>query len=57
MMKNLYFESSVMILTLISLGKYLEAKAKKKTGDAISKLLVCGYLSFSLYNSFISNVL
>lgn len=36
---NLYFESTAMILSLITLGKYFEAKSKKKTTDAISKLL------------------
>ncbi len=36
---NLYFESGVMILTLITLGKYFEARSKKKTSDAISKLV------------------
>ncbi len=38
-MMKLYFESSGMILTLISLGKYLEAKSKKKTSEAIEKLM------------------
>ena len=37
--ENLYFESAAMILTLISLGKYLEARAKGKTGDAIRALM------------------
>lgn len=36
---QLYFESAVMILTLITLGKYLEARAKSHTSDAIQKLL------------------
>ncbi|MBQ8209250.1 MAG: heavy metal translocating P-type ATPase [Clostridia bacterium] len=36
---NLYFESGAMILTLITLGKYFEARSKKKTSDAISKLV------------------
>ena len=36
---NLYFESAAMILTLISLGKFLETRAKGKTGDAIRKLM------------------
>lgn len=36
---NVYFESAGMIVTLISFGKYLEAKSKKKITDAISKLL------------------
>ena len=37
--ENLYFESAAMILTLISLGKYLESRAKGKTGDAIRRLM------------------
>ena len=37
--ENLYFESSTMILTLVTLGKYLEAKAKRKTTDAVEKLM------------------
>jgi len=36
---NLYFESAAMILTLITLGKFLEARAKGKTGDAIRQLM------------------
>lgn len=36
---NLYFESAAMILTLITLGKYLETKSKGKTSEAISKLV------------------
>ena len=35
---DLYFESAGTILTLITLGKYLETKSKGKTSDAISKL-------------------
>lgn len=38
-MMQLYFESAGMILTLISLGKYLEARSKKKTSEAIEKLM------------------
>ncbi|MBR5498387.1 MAG: heavy metal translocating P-type ATPase [Clostridia bacterium] len=38
-MHNLYFESGAMILTLITLGKFFEAKSKKKTSDAITKLM------------------
>ena len=37
--KNLYFESAAMILTLITLGKFLETRAKGKTGDAIRRLM------------------
>lgn len=38
-MYNVYFESAGTILTLITLGKYFETKAKNKTSDAISKLI------------------
>ena len=37
--ENLYFESAAMILTLITVGKFLESRAKGKTGDAIRKLM------------------
>ena len=37
--ENLYFESVAMILTLVTLGKFLELKAKRKTGDAVQKLM------------------
>ena len=37
--KNLYFESAAMILTLITLGKFLETRAKGRTGDAIRQLM------------------
>ena len=37
--KHLYFESAAMILTLITFGKFLEARAKEKTGDAIRQLM------------------
>ena len=37
--ENLYFESSAMILTLVSLGKYLESLSKKKTTKAITRLM------------------
>ena len=36
---DLYFESAGTILTLVTVGKYLETKSKGKTGDAISKLI------------------
>ena len=35
---DLYFESAAMILTLVSVGKLLEARAKDKTADAIRSL-------------------
>lgn len=36
---DLYFESAGTILTLITIGKYLETKSKGKTSEAITKLL------------------
>lgn len=36
---DLYFESAGMILALITLGKFFEARAKGKTSDAIKKLM------------------
>ena len=36
---NLYFETAAMIPTLITLGKYLEARAKGKTSEAIEKIM------------------
>jgi len=36
---DLYFESGATILALITFGKYLEAKSKGKTSEAISKLM------------------
>jgi Cu+-exporting ATPase len=36
---DLYYESAAVILTLITLGKYLEARTKGKTSEAIEKLM------------------
>lgn len=36
---DLYFESAAMILTLITLGKFFEARAKGRTSEAIAKLM------------------
>ncbi len=36
---HVYFETSAVIITLIKLGKYLEAKARGRTSEAIKKLL------------------
>ena len=36
---DLYFESAGMILTLITLGKYLETRSKGKTGQAIARMI------------------
>ena len=36
---DLYFESAGMILTLITVGKFFEARAKGRTSDAINKLM------------------
>ena len=38
-MVDYYFDASVMIPTLISVGKYLEARAKGRTSEAISRLM------------------
>jgi Cu+-exporting ATPase len=36
---QVYFETAAVIITLIRLGKYLEARAKGRTSDAIKKLM------------------
>ncbi len=36
---NLYFESVAVVITLVMLGKYFEGKSKRKTADAIKKLI------------------
>lgn len=36
---DLYFESAATILTLITVGKYLESKSKSRTSEAITKLM------------------
>ena len=36
---DLYFESAAMILTLVTVGKYLETRSKGKTSKAIEKLM------------------
>lgn len=38
-MHDVYFESTVVILALISIGKYMETRAKGKTSQAIEKLI------------------
>lgn len=37
--RNLYFESAGMIVTLITVGKFFEARAKGKTSQAVEKLV------------------
>ena len=37
--RNLYFESAGMIVTLITVGKFFEARAKGKTSQAVEKLM------------------
>ncbi len=37
--KSLYFDSAAMILTLITLGKFFEARAKGRTSEAIARLI------------------
>ena len=39
LMNDLYFESAAMILTLITVGKMLEARSKGKTTDALKSLM------------------
>lgn len=39
LMNEFYFESAAMILTLVTVGKMLEARAKGKTGDALKGLM------------------
>ena len=36
---DLYFEGAGTILTLITLGKYMETRSKGKKGEAISRLM------------------
>ncbi len=36
---ELYFESSAMIVTLVTVGKYLESRSKSKTSDTLDKLI------------------
>ena len=36
---DLYFESAGMILTLVTLGKFLETRSKGRTGEAITRLM------------------
>ncbi len=37
--EHTYYDVTIVVITFIALGKYLEARAKVKTGDAIEKLL------------------
>ncbi|MCB9109645.1 MAG: copper-translocating P-type ATPase [Anaerolineales bacterium] len=39
LMGHVYFETSAMIITLIKIGKFLEARAKGRTSEAIKKLM------------------
>lgn len=36
---HMYFESAAMILALVTLGKWLEERSKRKTGDEVEKLI------------------
>lgn len=38
-MQDLFFESAAMVLTLVTLGKWLEARSKSRTGEEVEKLL------------------
>ncbi len=37
--ENTYYDVTIVVITFIALGKYLEARSKLKTGDAIERLL------------------
>ncbi len=37
--EHTYYDVTIVVITFIALGKYLEARSKLKTGDAIEKLL------------------
>ena len=37
--ENTYYDVTIIVIAFITLGKYLEASAKLRTGDAIEKLL------------------
>lgn len=39
MVDHLYFESAAVVVTLVMLGKYLEARSKGRTSEAIEKLM------------------
>ncbi|MCC8194184.1 MAG: heavy metal translocating P-type ATPase [Deltaproteobacteria bacterium] len=54
---NLYFESAAMILTLITLGKFFEARAKGKTSEAIAKLMDLAPKTASVVRNGITEVL
>ena len=49
--ENLYFESAAMILTLITVGKFLETRAKGKTGDAIRQLMDLNPKTATVYSN------
>lgn len=48
---HLYFESAATILALITLGKYLEARSKGKTSEAIKKLMGLSPKTATLFRS------
>lgn len=47
---SLYFESSSVLISLILLGKFLETRAKRKTAEAVKKLMELKPVSANLYN-------
>lgn len=48
---NLYFESCGVLITMISIGQYMEAKSKRKAGDAIGSLMRLVPQTARLYNN------
>ena len=55
-MMDMYFESAGMILTLITLGKTLEARAKRKTSEAITRLLDLSPKSATVISASVMNL-
>lgn len=49
--KETYFDTSATIITLILLGRFIEAGVKQKSGDAVKKLLSLQPTKVKLYNS------
>ena len=53
---ELYFESAATILTLVTLGKYFEAKSKAKTTTAVDELLKLAPEEVILFNDGVENI-
>lgn len=53
---NLYFESSATIIMFVSIGKQLEKRSKKRTGDAIKKLMSAAPLKATVIDNNVHKV-